>query len=226
MRFYHGGIMNKQSWVSKVSGVVMGAASVFAISCATAASSDPVEQFYNFQAPGQFQSFDPITGKSTYLISAVGRAPRVKENVIVRPRTNGDDDDDGYRVILTDAAITFDAFDPTNPAPIVNFTCAGCKLTYPDGSTLTSDPYVPLEGRALFLYGPVAPDPTSPIITIRMAGCSGLKEIAGVGKLANKVGSICFNGVFDFDVSDPTQLPATITGSSNCTIVTHTPVAP
>jgi hypothetical protein len=43
---------------------------------------------------------------------------------------------------------------------------------------------------------------------------------------ANKVGSICFNGVFNFDVSNPTSLPPTITGESNCTIVTHTPVTP
>jgi hypothetical protein len=106
----------------------------------------------------------------------------------------------------------------------VNFSCEGCTLTYPDGSVLTSDPNVPLEGRALFLYGPVAPTPNNPVATIRMAGCSGLHEIAGKGKLAGKVGSICFNGVFNFDMSNPGALPATITGASNCTIVTHTPV--
>jgi hypothetical protein len=88
---------------------------------------------------------------------------------------------------------------------------------------LTSDPGVPLQGRALFLYRPVAPNPSSPIMTIRMAGCAGLREVAGVGRLANHVGSICFNGVFNFDLSDPGRLPATITGNSNCTIVTHTP---
>jgi hypothetical protein len=226
--------MNKTSWVKAISGVAMCAASVFVVSSAAAATSDPVEMLYNFQATGTFDSYDPATGKSTYLISAVGRAPNVKENGIIQaPRKNahddhdhhGDHDGDDYKVMLTDAAITFDAFNPAN-ATVVNFSCQGCKLTYPDGSILTSDPNVPLEGRALFLYGPVAPDPTNPIVTIRMAGCSGLHETAGVGKLANKVGSICFNGVFDFDMSNPASLPATITGSSNCTIVTHSPMAP
>jgi hypothetical protein len=160
---------------------------------------------YNFQATGTFDSFDPATHQSTYLISAVGRAPSVRRNGIIRP-PGKDDDDDDYKVILTNAAITFDGFDPAT-AKVVNFSCKGCKLTYPDGSTLTSDPNVPLEGRALFLYGPVAPDPSSPVMTIRMAGCSGLHETAGLGKLANKVGTICFNGVFNFDMSNPGSLP-------------------
>jgi hypothetical protein len=55
-------------------------------------------------------------------------------------------------------------------------------------------------------------------MTIRMAGCSGLRKTAGVGKLANKVGSICFNGSFNFDMSNQ----YVITGESNCTIVIHT----
>jgi hypothetical protein len=216
---------NKKNWISRFSGVAICAASMLAAANVHAGTSDPVEMLYNFQATGQFQNYDPSTGKSTYVISAVGRAPRVNEKGVVRARGANDVDDDDYKVVLTDAAITFDAFNPNNPAPVVNFSCQGCKLTYPDGSTLTSDPNVPLEGRAFFLYGPVAPNPSSPILSIRMAGCSGLRETAGVGKLAYKVGSICFNGVFNFDVSNPNSLPATITGASNCTIVTHTPVA-
>lgn len=210
--------MKNSSWVKLVSSFVMSIASILVMSNANATTSDPVNMLYNFQASGQFQSFDPATGQSTYLISAQGRAPKISSSGIVTPpRTI---DDDGYTVVLTDAAITFDAFNPANPAPIVNFSCKGCKLKFPDGSTLVSDPNVPLEGRAFFLYGPVAPNPASPVMTIRMAGCSGLKETAGVGKLANKVGSICFNGSFNFDMSNPTV----ITGESNCTIVTHTPV--
>jgi hypothetical protein len=214
--------MNKTSWVATISAAAMFAASMLGVSNAGAATTDPVEMIYNFQATGTFDSFDPATHQSTYLISAVGRAPSVRRNGIIRP-PGKDDDDDDYKVILTNAAITFDGFDPAT-AKVVNFSCKGCKLTYPDGSTLTSDPNVPLEGRALFLYGPVAPDPSSPVMTIRMAGCSGLHETAGLGKLANKVGTICFNGVFNFDMSNPGSLPATITGSSNCTIVTHTPM--
>ena len=196
----------------------MSIVSAFVISSAGAATSDPVNMLYNFQASGQFQSYDNSTGQSTYLITALGRAPKVAENGIVKaPRT---EDDDGYTVVLSDAAITFDAFNPANPDPVVNFSCKGCKLKFPDGSTLVSDPNVPLQGRAFFLYGPVAPNPASSIMTIRMAGCSGLRETAGVGKLANKVGSICFNGSFNFDINNPNV----ITGESNCTIVTHTPV--
>lgn len=217
--------MSKINWIKKLAGIMVCAASALSVSTAHAQTTDPVEMLYNFQATGQFQNYDAATGKTTYLISAVGHAPIVKENGIVRPRTKDEDADD-YKVVLTNAAITFDPFNPSSPPPIMKFTCAGCTLTFPDGSTLTSDPAVPLEGRALFLDGPVAPDPTSPILTVRMMGCSGLREIAGVGKLAHKVGSICFNGVFNFDLSNPTSLPMTITGSSNCTIVTHTPATP
>jgi len=214
--------MNISSSVKRVSSIAISISSLIVISAAGAATTDPVGMLYNFQATGHFQSFDNATHQSTYLISAVGKAPKVGENGIVRQPRAGEDD--GYTVVLSDAAITFDAFDPNNPAPTVNFSCEGCKLVFPDGSTLTSDPMVPLEGRALFVYGPVAFNPASPIMTIRMAGCSGLRETAGVGKLANKVGSICFNGTFDFDMSNPAMLPANITGESNCTIVTHTPI--
>ena len=211
--------MNKSNWVKTISSIAMSVACVCASSSATAATTDPVEMLYNFQATGQYYGTDS-SGKTTYAISAVGTAPNIKGNGIIRSSKHDGDDDD-YKVILTDAKITFDNFNPANPAPVVNFSCTGCKLTYPDGSTLSSDPNVPLEGRALFLYGPVAPNPDTPnLFTIRMAGCSGLHETAGVGKLANKVGTICFNGVFNFDSNNL----ASITGSSNCTIVTHTPV--
>ena len=210
--------MNKGNWVKAISGIAMCAASAFAISSAAAATSDPVVMLYDFQATGQYFGTD-ANGKTTYAISAVGHAPSIKENGIVRP-SKRDGDDDDYKVVLTDAKITFDKFDFAKPPLAVNFSCEGCKLTYPDGSTLTSDTNVPLQGRALFSYGPVAFNPATPnLYTIRMAGCSGLHEIAGVGKLANKVGTICFNGVFNFDLNNL----ASITGSSNCTIVTHSP---
>lgn len=211
--------MNKSNWVKAISGIAACAASAFAISSAEAAASDPVEMLYSFQATGQYFGAD-ASGKVTYAISAVGTAPNIKANGIIRSSKHDGDDDD-YKVVLTDAKITFDKFDFSNPSPVVSFSCEGCKLTYPDGSTLTSDPNVPLQGRALFAYGPVAFNPATPkLFTIRMAGCSGLHEIAGVGKLANKVGTICFNGVFNFDTNNLSS----ITGSSNCTIVTHTPL--
>ena len=150
----------------------------------------------------------------------------MKENGIVR--VSKDDDDDDYKVMLSGENISFDAFDTNNPQnfpAIVNFGCKGCMLTFPDGSVLTSDPSVPLQGSALFLYGPVAPSATSPFMSIRMAGCSGLRATPGSRvKLAGKVGTICFNGEFNFDVSNLPQFMASITGVSNCTIVAHTPM--
>ena len=211
--------MKNTKWFTTISSMALCLASSVA-AAGSVATKDPVDQLYNFQATGQYDSADNM-GNISYTISAVGHAPRVTESGQVLQRT--EEEDDAYKVLLTGAKITFNGFNPA--APIVNFSCEGCTLTYPDGSVLTSDSRVPLEGRALFLYGPVAPSDTSPVATIRMAGCSGLREIAGKGKLAGKVGSICFNGVFNFDMSTG-GLPATITGASNCTIVTHTPAKP
>lgn len=64
-------------------------------------------------------------------------------------------------------------------------------------------------------------DPVGGIIPIRM-GCGGLKGIAGKGRLAGMVGSICFNGTLNFNQFDQTVL----TGASKCTITLHTPVNP
>jgi hypothetical protein len=208
--------MNILKYAKIVSRFTLVVASVYLFSGVGTAAADPVNLLYNFQASGQFTSAG--ANGSTYTINAVGRAPRISSNgIIATPRS---EEDDGYTVVLTNAAITFDNFDPKKD-PIVNFSCHGCKLTFPDGSILESDPHVPLEGRALFLYGPVAPNPLTPnLMTIRMAGCSGLRETAIKGKLAGKVGSICFNGSFNFDMANM----SVITGESNCTIVTHTPV--
>jgi hypothetical protein len=191
--------------------------------------AEPVDLLITFDAVGRLQGFNPATFETTYLISAKGTVPDIRPNgqIIARKPERRHKHDDSYTVVLDGAAITFGPFDPVNPPPIVDFSCRGCTLTFPDGSTLVSDPdNVPLQGRALFVYGPVAPDPATPIATIRMMGCAGLREVAGKGAYANKVGSICFNGEFNFDVSDPTTIPATLTGSSGCTIVLHTPVVP
>lgn len=211
--------MNKFRFLTTIRGVALSLGVLLATGAS--AAKDPIEQLYNFKAIGQFAGAD-ASGNITYEISAIGHAPRVTGNGSVLPRSKQEQDDDSYKVVLSGAKITFNGFNPS--APIVNFSCEGCQLKYPDGSTLTSDPNVPLQGRALFLYGPVAPAANNPVVAIRMLGCAGLREIAGAGKLAGKVGSICFNGVFNFDMSNPSALPATITGESNCTIVTHTPV--
>ena len=122
---------------------------------------------------------------------------------------------------LEGAQITF-AGAPTDP--IVPFTClpGSCKITFNDGSVLVSDAGVPLQGRAIKMWGPVVAsrdfDPNG-VFPTRILGCGGLKEIAGKGKLAGMVGSICFNGVLNFNANNPSVL----TGSSDCTITMHTP---
>lgn len=126
---------------------------------------------------------------------------------------------------LSNGQITFSG-DPTDP--VIRFTCltGSCNIHLKDGGVLTSDAGVPLEGRAINMWGPVikspAFDPINGIIPIRILGCGGLKEIAGKGKSAGMVGSICFNGALNFNQADPTVL----TGESKCTIVMHTPADP
>jgi len=126
---------------------------------------------------------------------------------------------------LSDAEITLNG-DLMND-PIIPFSCAAgtCNITL-GGSTFSSDAGVPLEGRAVPMWGPVInsdfnPDGSS--TPIRILGCGGLKEISGQGDFAGMVGSICFNGTFtvpDF------QTNFTLTGSSDCTITLHTPIVP
>ncbi len=126
---------------------------------------------------------------------------------------------------LSNGQITFSG-SPTDP--VINFTClkGSCNIHLKDGAVLTSDAGVPLDGRAINMWGPVVMspdfDPVNGIIPIRIMGCGGLKEIAGKGKVAGMVGSICFNGALNFNQNDPTQL----TGSSKCTITMHTPADP
>jgi len=80
--------------------------------------------------------------------------------------------------------------------------------------------------RAINFWGPVINnpnfDPVAGIYPIRILGCGGLKEIAGKGRLAGMVGSICFNGMLNFNQNDPSVL----TGSSKCTLTLHTSANP
>lgn len=99
-------------------------------------------------------------------------------------------------------------------------------MTFKDGSVLTSNAGVALEGRAINMWGPVVNspkfDPVNGIFPIRILGCGGLKEVAGKGRYAGMVGSICFNGQLNFDQNNQQVL----TGSSKCTIALHTPADP
>jgi len=208
----------------KFLAVILSAFGAYNVS-AEKAPMEPTALLIEFFAIGEFSGFNSSTGETSYMISAKGFAPEVNDDGVIKPLEAPFDRE--RSVSLNNAEITFGPFDPMSPPPIVGFNCKGCTVTFPDGSVLTADTAnVPLDGRALFVYGPVAPDPSQAIATIRMMGCAGLRETANQGRYAGMVGSICFNGVFNFDISDPTTIPNTLTGSSSCTIVLHTPIVP
>ena len=182
---------------------------------------EPVEMLVNFQIGGQFTGFTPV-GEAIYTIGGPGYAPgKIFKSGEISDRLKAK----RQVAVLEDAQITF-AGDPN--APVVRFGCiaGSCKMTFKDGSVLISDAGVPLEGRAINKWGPVVMspnfDPVNGIYPIRILGCGGLKEIAGKGRLAGMVGSICFNGMLNFNKFDQMVL----TGSSKCTLTLHTPADP
>ena len=183
--------------------------------------TEPVTLLVNFQIASSGVSADS-NGTPYYIVGGPGYAP---ERVFRSGEVANALESDRKIAMLEGAQITFSG-QPNDP--VVNFTClaGGCKMKFKDGSVLVSDAGVPLEGRAINMWGPVFQssdfDPLNGIMPIRIMGCGGLKEIAGKGRLANMVGSVCFNGVLNFNQFDQTQL----TGSSKCTITMHTPMDP
>jgi len=183
--------------------------------------SEPIELLINFQITGQFTGFNEL-GIPIYTIGGPGYAPKkIFKTGEITDRIK----DKRLVTALEGAQITFTGA-PTDP--ILNFTClpGSCNMAFEGGSLLTSDAGVPLAGRAANLWGPVVNspdfDPVAGIAPIRILGCGGLKEINGEGPYAGMVGSICFNGVLNFNQNDPSVL----TGSSKCTITLHTPAVP
>ncbi|MHB8455229.1 MAG: hypothetical protein ACYDDO_11180 [Acidiferrobacterales bacterium] len=182
---------------------------------------EPITLILNFQVTGQFSG---MTAAHTpiYTVGGPGYAPPM----IYPDGRVSDKIDPGRKVAdLANAQITFTG-QPTDP--ILRFTClpGTCTLTFPDGSVLQSNAGVALEGRAINFWGPVTKspsyDPAKGIMPIRILGCGGLKEVAGKGRFAGMVGSICFNGILNFNELNPMSL----TGASKCTITLHTPVNP
>lgn len=182
---------------------------------------EPLEYLIDFKITGQFTGMTP-DGLPIYTINGPGFAPiwifGSGEVLDKTPRWRKTADLSGGQITFTGA--------PTDP--VVRFTClpGSCNLTLKDGAVITSDAGVPLEGRSINMWGPVVNspdfDPVNGINPIRILGCGGLKEVAGKGKAAGMVGSICFNGVLNFNQNDPSQL----SGSSKCTITMHTPADP
>ncbi len=182
---------------------------------------EPVEYLIDFKISGKFVGITP-EGLPKYVINGPGFAPLW---VFGSGEIMDANPDWRKTADLSGGEITFSG-QPTDP--VINFTClpGSCNITLKDGAVFTSDAGVPLTGRAINMWGPVVNspdfDPVNGINPIRIMGCGGLKEIAGKGKTAGMVGSICFNGVLNFNKYDP----STLTGSSKCTITLHTPADP
>lgn len=183
---------------------------------------EPIELLINFQIAGQFTGFTATQGLPIYTIGGPGYAPgKIFKSGEISDRIKA------KRQVteLKGAQITFTGLQTD---PILRFTClpGSCNMTFKDGSVLTSNAGVALEGRAINMWGPVVNspkfDPVNGIFPIRILGCGGLKEVAGKGRYAGMVGSICFNGQLNFDQNNQQVL----TGSSKCTIALHTPADP
>lgn len=180
---------------------------------------EPVELLVNFKIAGTFTGQTDI-GLPIYTIEGPGYAPK---KIFKSGEISDTINHERQVTTLEGAQITFSGA-PTDP--IVRFTClpGSCKMKFTDGSVLVSDAGVSLEGRAINFWGPVIKspsfDPINGIIPIRILGCGGLQEVAGKGRLSGMVGSICFNGILNFNQYDQTVL----TGSSKCTLVLHTPM--
>lgn len=197
------------------------------LSCLTVNADDshkqfePVELLVDFKIAGTFTGHTD-QGLAVYTIGGPGYAPKkIFKNAEISDKIKSE----RQVTTLEGAQISFSGA-PTDP--VVLFTClpGSCKMTFKDGSVLVSDAGVSLEGRAINFWGPVTKspsfDPVNGIIPIRILGCGGLQEVAGKGRLSGMIGSICFNGILNFNQYDQTVL----TGSSKCTLVLHTPVKP
>ncbi len=212
-----------QNMKKKVTKLGVSTAILIASNIALAGNfqTEPVEYLIDFKISGQLTGMT-AEGLPLYTINGPGFAPLwiagTGEINDYTPKWRKTAD-------LSNGQITFSGA-PTDP--VIRFTClpGTCNLSLKDGAVLTSDAGVPLEGRAINMWGPVVMspdfDPVAGINPIRIMGCGGLKEIAGKGKAAGMVGSICFNGTLNFNQNDPSQL----TGSSKCTITMHTPADP
>lgn len=210
---------NKKSFIGICVALLFGFAATGVY--ATNYQSEPVELLIDYDISGQFTGVTE-QGLPIYTIGGPGFAPwyifRSGEIIDINLPWR-------QVAVMEGAEIVFSGqFDD----PVINFTClpGSCTMTFNDGSVLKSDAGVPLTGRAINKWGPVinSPDfdPVAGVAPIRILGCGGLKEVAGKGRLAGMVGSICFNGVLNFDQNNPLAL----TGSSKCTITMHTPADP
>jgi len=138
--------------------------------------------------------------------------------------------------------------DMSQMPPVINWTCNTCTMVvngttyrsivdmqgvFPDASIQA----MRMQGRAFTGLGPVEMGMLSAqSMSVRMAGCSAVVGVAGPN--AGKVGTLCLNGTFTFDLSgivytmvngqpvpDMQNTQIRGTGTSNCITVLHTPMA-
>jgi hypothetical protein len=196
-------------------GVVMTFVLVLSAGVASAKKfqAEPTTLIYRIVISGAFAGIDP-QGKMLFHVSGPATVPKVTSRGVVL-----DPPKSPFGQFSSDLSI--DPFDFASPPPIVPWGCGNCTLTLRDGSELTTYGPIQMDGRALFLLGPVLDSAASHenpnVTTIRMAGCGGIQGTAG--PRAGQVGTLCANGIFSFDASNPT----TITGESHCTITLHSP---
>jgi len=125
--------------------------------------------------------------------------------------------------------------------PVIDWTCNHCKLIAGDNTyvSIVDTPAAPapggvldaasieamrMKGRAFTGLGPVEVGQLSAkSMSVRMAGCSAVVGVAGPD--AGKVGTLCVNGTFTFDLSGIAQGNIVGTGTSNCVTVMHKPLA-
>jgi hypothetical protein len=128
---------------------------------------------------------------------------------------------------------------PKVPA-IIDWTCNHCNLVIGDSTYISIADAAPMfdaasidamrmKGRAFTGLGPVEVGQLSAqSMSVRMAGCSAVVGVAGSD--AGKLGTLCLNGTFTFDLlginlANPMTSDIKGTGTSNCTIVMHKPLA-
>jgi len=137
--------------------------------------------------------------------------------------------------------------DMSQMPPVINWTCNTCTMVvagttyrsivdmqgmFPDASIQA----MRMQGRAFTGLGPVEMSMLSAqSMSVRMAGCSAVVGVSGPN--AGKVGTLCLNGTFTFDLSgivytvdngnlvpDMQNTQIRGTGTSNCITVLHSPL--
>jgi hypothetical protein len=128
---------------------------------------------------------------------------------------------------------------PSDLPPVIDWTCNHCNLVIGDSTyqsivdvamfSPAATEAMRMKGRAFTGLGPVEVGQLSAqSMSVRMAGCSAVVGVAGPD--AGKVGTLCLNGTFTFDLSginlaNPMTSNLVGTGTSNCIIVMHKPLA-